>query len=325
MKNFKLIMLVAFVALGCNMANALSVAELQAQKYVAKYLTDAGFTVEIDKDDDSVNFNQSGVNYWITFKNGENGILYTLHRRPIKMRSASDDDETALRLTEKATYAANDVNRKRPYKVTVKDARVDFTFPVYASTPEEYTKMLLSIITPMYSCKEDFDKAFEHNKVTVDSIHNYWSYKDPNAIILPQQKTKVVHKEKPGLKASKTNFASLSAPEKGEVLINYDTPLTQGKCKYLTEKFTVTSDTPGTYTIGFKLYNPDGKLIVPAKNAQFTTITEVEIKKAGKETEVTLTPFGTDNTSFWVPGVYLYELYDGDAKMLEDVFSISNL
>lgn len=325
MKKFKVILLLAAILMGWNAANAMTAAERAAQTEVASYLTRQGFKVEIDKDDESVNFKQSDILYWITFSGDSSGVLYTLHRRPIKLRSEKDDAAKALRKNEVAVFACNEVNRRYPYKAVVKDCRVDFTFPVYAATPAEYIKELANVLNSMRNIKQEFDRQFEAVKVTTDSIHNYWATEKPNVIVLPQSSTQSIHKVSADVNISKVAVASYNSPsmnESNKPVVDYDHQLDESNCLFLRERITLSAREPGKYYIGVKILNPEGKLIVPNKDDEFTTVTPIEVKKANKEVEYELRPFGTAGLGFWKAGNYTLEFYDADVLVRSVVVTV---
>lgn len=325
MKNFKAILLIVVALMGWNVANAMTVAEKAAQKEVKDYLTRQGFRVEIDPDDDSVMFRQSDLIYWITFKGDGSGILYTLHVKPLKLRAENDDDDTANRKHERAVYAANELNRISPAKTEVRHTRVDFTFPVFASSASEYIKQLSNVLKELQSARSQFHDQFKKMEYVTDSVHNYWSTQDPNLVVLPQRAGAIRHKVNPDLSVSNVEIAtygSYSNSEANKPLIDYNGQIFQDRCRFIREKITVRANEAGKYYIGVKLYNPEGKLIVPNKHSEFTTVTPIEIKKANKEVDVELNAFGTPDTSFWTPGVYRLEIYDSDVLVRKEAFEI---
>lgn len=325
MKNFKVLVLLVTLmaaAFGVKAQPQMTVAERSAQKAVVDYLKHQGFETEIDNSDNSVLFKQSDVLYWITFKGNTSGVLYTLHRRPIKLNGNDKDAVRANIRKEKAIAAANMVNRKEPYKVTVTDGRVNFSFPVFSSTPAEYISQLTNVFNTMKNAKQEFDKAYEGNaKLYTDSIHNYWASNDTSRVILPQKMLGVNKKNHAEMAVSKVEFASING--NGKSLVPYGGQLLQPNVQYLSEKIAITPTATGLFYIGVKLYDPDGKLIVANKESEFTTVTEFDVKKANKSYEVELEPFGTSNYNFWRPGSYTIEIYDADVLVRKDVFLIA--
>ncbi len=324
MKNLKLFLLLVATLIGCFGASAASISELNAQNEVKNYLTRQGFSVEIDDEDQSIIFYQQDIMYWITFKSekGANGILYTLHRRPIKLRGDKDSRDLANRKNEVAVIAANMLNKKMKYKTFVDDCRVDFQFPIYATTPQEYIKLLRDVLESMSDIKKDFTQAYDRSRAIADSIHNFWSVNDTARVILPQAATERPDYKPLGIKVNKVAVGSFNS--NGEPIVPYDGILQTPYCKFLGENITITADVPGETVIGLKIYNPQGKFIAPSKESLYTVELPVEIKKNKKEYDFDMPLFGTNNEDFWTPGIYRIEIYENGRLARKDiVFNIS--
>lgn len=328
MKNFKLLLLLAAVMFGFMSASAINVNELQAQNEVKNYLTRQGFTVEIDDTDNSVMFRQQDILYWITFQGerGGNGVLYTLHRRPIKLRADKDDDDAANRKNEVAIIAANTLNRTMKYKTFVKDCRVDFVFPMYASTPQEYIKQLRDVLESMLNIKKEFTQAFDRSKSVADSIHKFWNQNDTARVILPQKQSAKELKTV-NIKINKVSIGSAnsnSVDSDRELIVPFDGILQSRNCQYIVERLSISAESTGECVIGVKIFNPQGKFLAPTKEAVYTVELPIEVKKGKKDMEIEMPGFGTTDSNFWKPGVYRMEIYENGRLLRKDVvFNIS--
>lgn len=323
MKKFKILMLLtAMIAgvFGIKAQPTMTVAERVAQNKVMDYLKKQGFNVEIDRNDNSVLFKQRDVLYWITFKGNTSGILYTLHRRPIKLDGTDTSVERSNIRKEKAIAAANILNREEAYKTTVNNGKVNICFSVYASSPDEYIHQLTNVFKSMENAKAEFDKAYAKGGLYVDSIHTYWAKNDTSRVILPQVVNGVTHKASSGMNVSKIEVGSFAG--NGNELVPYGGQLLRSKTQYIGERISFSAAQPGIYYIGVKLFDPAGRLIAPDKESPFTTVKEYDVKKAGKSYDVDLEPFGTSNTNFWTPGQYKLEIYDADVLVRSDLFLI---
>ena len=324
MKNLKFLFLLMALLIANIGGFAFNAVEKAAQKEVKDYLERQGFKTEIDNDDNSVMFKQSDILYWVTFKalSDANGILYTLHRRPVKLPELKDGVVKANLNHEIAVYAVNELNEKFPYKAYVRGQRVNFEFPVYASSPQEYVKQLNNVLKSLRNAQNDFDAAARLSKATVDSIHNYWADNDTARVILPGGDRLGNIKTRSELKVGKVAIGSVD--NRGDFIVDYDGFLTTRNCEFLMEKVAVSASVPGEYQLGVKILNPDKKMIASAGNKEFTTELNLLIKKANKEQEVVFPPFGTTSPDFWQPGIYTIQIYDANVLVREDVFNISS-
>lgn len=323
MKKFKtLLLLTAAVALGCNTSYALNAAEKGARNQVVTYLTTQGFNPKIDKEE-RVTFKQRNVNYWITIKSDDGDMIYTINRLHINPSPKTDDPVLKGINEEYALYAANVLNAAHPYKVDVTDGKVNFSLPVFASTPEEFINVLGSAVTSMYDISDDFNREFHAAKPIVDEMHNYWKTGDPNLVVLKQETLGAGKKDKAEIKVSAVDFISYETRKRENMLwCDKDGQLTEDKARFLGEKITLTADKAGTYYIGVEITGPDGKKIVPDVNSAFTTVTVVDVKKANKPETIDLELFGTAKGDFWKEGTYHCKIYDSNCLVRDVPFVI---
>ncbi len=324
MRKIKALLLAAAVLAGCmgvSAKKAWGVVERKAQVEVQNYLKGQGFETEIDEDDHSLLFRQSGIVYWITFE-GDNtggGVLYTLHRTPIKLIKDDDSKDKISRITDVMAVAANAQNKEYTYKTYAANGRAYMEFPVYATTPTDYIRQLRNILESMENAQAEYKASYKVAEAQVDSLRRYWSNNDPNIVVLPQTAGgKTYH---PGLLTlQKVTVGSLDG--KGQTLVDYEGMMKKDLMKFLVEKVTVTAKTSGEYLIGLKIYNPKNKLILSAKGQEYTVSQEVKINKTDKEQTFTMPVFGTDDSSFWIPGDYRIEVYGNGEQIGRKTFNI---
>lgn len=320
MKSLKpfVLLIAAIFSLGAfAQRNYLSDAQEQAQSSLIKYLRLKSYSPSIDPNDQSVCFKKDDILYWVTFDTDRSPILYTLHRRPI--RFADNDSKDVNRRREIAEKAANMVCAERTVKAFLNNNKVEFCFPIYASTPEDYQKVFSSALAAFKNIKKSFDDNYAKARVRTDSIHNYWCGLDTTIVVVAQTGSSSTQSQK------MLNIRSISARvvDNGDnVISDYDKGIRKSNCQFLQERIEVSALKDGVYKVGVKLYNPEGKLLVPSKDARFTTITTIEIKKAEKVETHELLKFGSTDKDIWQPGEYKIEFYEDDTKIFTDAINI---
>ncbi|MDE6271748.1 MAG: hypothetical protein K2M31_01935 [Muribaculaceae bacterium] len=324
MKKIKAILLAVAVLAGCmgvSAKKAWGVVERKAQTEVQNYLKAQGFETEIDDEDHALLFRQSGIVYWITFEsdNTGGGVLYTLHRTPIKLIKDGDSKDKISRITDVMAVASNIQNKEYAYKTYAVSGRAYIEFPIYASTPTDYIKQLRNVLESMENAQKDYQASYKQAEQQVDSLRRYWSSNDPGLLVLPQAAAdKAYHKGL--LTLQKVTVGSVDA--KGQTLVDFEGMMKRDLMKFIVEKVTVTAKTSGEYLIGVKIYNPQNRLIVSAKGQEYTVSQEVKISKAEKEQTFTLPVFGTEDSNFWMPGDYRIEVYGNGEQIGRKTFNI---
>lgn len=313
MKKIISIVATALCMLLCsNVASAITKAEQEAQAAVKTYLNSKGWHTEIDSRDNSVNFSRNNILYWITFQEKENGVLYTLHRKTIKMEYENHSKETNSRRVENAVIAANLMNGKFPFKTLVSGTKVEFVFPIIAATPADYTKVFSSVFNAMSNLQPDFDKCYDRAKLITDSIHTYWRENDTTQLVVPQANQPELKNITPNLTLS-NNVDFRIINEKGEEITPYGQSIKLANLKFIQPQINVQAKKKGQYNIGMVIYTPGGKKLVPYQNALNTTETDVEVNT--KPTLVELEAFGSKDGSFWEYGDYNVIFYEGDIEL----------
>lgn len=317
MKRIHSLILVAMcMIMATGSAFAISPAVRGAQMAVKNYLTKQGYTSQIDDKDNSVNFRFNNSLFYVTFEETGSGILYTLHRTAIKFEQGPSD-ANARRL-ENATVAANYLNGHYPYKTYVNGNRVDFVYPVFATSPEDYIKAFPTLLKSMTNIKENFDRYYKVAKTRNDSIHQFWARNDTSVIVVPQQKVQGANTP-PSLTVSGVpDFRIIDA--NGAVLTNYGESIRKSELKYIQPSITLTATKKGTYHIGVVIIAPNGKTLVPNMRDNRTIITTKEIDK--KPTTVELDSFGSPDGKFWEAGEYKVIFYEGNNILKETSFNV---
>jgi len=295
----------------------LNEAQRKAQKSVIEFLRSKHYSPSIDTNDQSVCFKKSDILYWITFEGNSAPLLYTIHRKGIKF--ANDKDKMLNRRREIAVQAANMVCAKRVVKAYMNGNKVDFCLPIYAATPEDFQQVFSAGLEAFDNIKKTFDDSYKKGRVIADSIHSYWNNHDTTVVIVPQKRVAEVARQR----NLSIKSISVRVVDSGDgVISDYDKSIRKNSCRYLQERVELTAKNDGAYKVGVKLYTPDGKLLLPNKDARFTTITTIDVQKANKVAQYELLKFGSDDGSVWKAGEYKIEFYEDDTKIYSDAINI---
>lgn len=289
----------------------------KAQKSIAEFLRSKHYSPSIDTNDQSVCFKKDDVLYWITFEGNSSPLLYTIHRKGIKF--ASDKDNTLNRRREIAEKAANMVCAQRVVKAYMSGNKVDFCLPIYAATPEDFQQVFNAGMAAFNNIKQVFDNNYKKGRVIADSIHSYWNNLDTTVVVVPQNNiTEMVRQRNLTI----SSFSVRVVDARGSIVSDYDKSIRKNNCRYLQERVELTAKNDGVYKLGVKLYTPEGKLLVPNKDARFTTITSVNVPKANKVSTYELLKFGSDNGKIWKAGEYKIEFYEDDTMIYSSTINI---
>lgn len=263
----------------------------KAQKALLEHLRTNGIAPSVDTRDNSVCFKSNNVFYWVTFDE-DSPILYTLHRKGLNF-----DTDPAFK-SSCARVACNEVNRTHKIKCIINNKHIEFIMQTYAKDPSDFhgglRKMLAAFKDVDVTFKNTYNKAFD--KWKKDSIAE-------NTPITP---------DKPignsPLKVTYIAFGNFDA--KGEVISEYNQPLRKSACRFIKATLDVESSEKGIFKVGMKIINPDGKTMVATKGVDYSSTTNIEIKKANKAQECELDSYGSEKTDFWKAGEYKVEIYD---------------
>lgn len=295
--------------------------EKTAQNEINNYLR-KNYDTRVRDDDHSVNFVVDKNIYWLTFEGDANGMLYTLHRRPIKLSKEGQSASELNELRENATFAASRINGEKPYKVFVKGDQVQFEMPVFAASPEDYKKIFPRVLSTLRSInQDDFKRVMKQSEVVTDSIHNHWQNYAPGKIVVSQPQTQSPSSAVVGGYVQMFEPLVSSVDANGMTLIDYNKPLYRDKLKFAKARVVAKTDKAGTYNMALKIVNPDGKVLVPNKNSSYTVSMPVELSKKDKTIE--FAPFGSNDSKLWKPGTYTFVFFVDGKEMMRQQFTVN--
>lgn len=301
-----------------SIASAFNSIEKVAQQDVYNYLRNQGYKTQIDDRDNSVMFFKNDKFYYITFKGDGKGVLYTLYAEPLKFEFK--DRDRFAHLKETAVISANMLNATGFTKVYLENNRLNFTFPIFAKTPELYIKILNNLIDEIENTRaQNFDKYFNNAKIVTDSIHNYWATNDTTKLIVPQRHlSNNIQKRNNNLKIENVAFRNVNF--NGEEITNYNASLRSSDLEFIQPKITISAPKKGEYVIGVKIINPKGKILVAEKEAQYTIENILKVDKNPKEIEFLW--FGAEDPGLWIPGDYTVIFYNDDLEIKKTNFTV---
>lgn len=327
MKLLKRLLLVSLVLIGCSTSviaqksKTTTTKELATHEVLMNYLTAQGFSPRYFKDDNSVNFKWKKEVYWITYKRMEKVILFTLHRFPVEFKKDPNNPGRLMRQREIAGQATNAVNAKNDYKMYLKGNLVDIEFPIYAANVKDYLNVFPDLLLAMEDAKADFKKSFQASRNVCDSIHNFWMTNDTTVQIMKQPSRNLeLKKQGANIKILNTSARNVSAG--GNVISDYDEGLRTSKMQFIQPRIKYIANNKGTFKIGVKIYTPDKKLLLPERDARYTTVTTISPNKTEKELEYDLDIFGSAAKDAWEPGEYVIEFYEDDVLLYNDAFNL---
>lgn len=307
MKSLSFFSVIVGICLSMNVMaqNPLTEDGTKAQKALVEHLRTNGLTPSIDTRDNSVCFKSNGVFYWVTFDESS-PVIYTIHRKGLKF----EEDPTFKPAC--ARVACNEVNRKHNIKCIYNDKRVEFIMQTYAKDPSDFhggfRKMLAAFKEVDETFKNTYDKAYK--KWEIDSIES-------NKPITPD--TQVGNSP-----LTVTDIAFGNFDGKGNAISDYNQPLRKSAMRYIKTSLFVLSSEKGIFKLGMKIYNPDGKAMVATRGVDYSSTTNIEIKKVNKEQECILDSYGSDAEDFWKAGEYKVEIYDFEKgiKLYSTTFNV---
>lgn len=314
MKNFRHLLLTIICTLfavnSIAAASPMTQGEQKAQTALRSFLSGKKVNTKIDPNDNSVNFNYKGILFWVTFKEmGNDGILYTLHRANIKLANNP--------AREKGVFATNYLNRTHDYKAYVVGDHAAFVFPTFATSPEEYTKVFMSLLKSMENIKEDFRVGYNKAKTTTDSIHNWWSVNDTTVIVVKQPNAQPIQSSN-NLTASQVEFRIVDA--NGTPITQYGESIRKSDLRFIQPQLTVKATKKGMYHIGVVITAPNGKKMFPASNSDRTILSTVEVDKKAKPVDLGI--FGNNTGDCWVAGEYTVTFYEDGNLIKTATFNV---
>lgn len=107
----------------------------------------------------------------------------------------------------------------------------------------------------------------------------------------------------------------------GNIINNYGTTIYSSQTRYLTPKLYLTVNTPGTYTIYAKMFDPNGKLRSKANPPSGYSWSD-DITIYSYTTSKELSGWGSNTAGYWQAGQYKWEFYYNSEKIAEKKFNI---
>ncbi len=287
MKAIRFFAMALFVTLSMNLMaqNSLTEDATKAQRALMEYLRMNGMAPSIDTRDNSVNFKSNGVLYWVTF-DGNSPVLYTMHRLGLKFGEKKDF------LPSCARYACNEVNAKHHVKCVYKEKEksVSFTMSSYAKETSDYHGGFHKVLAAFKDVEKTFDEAYKKAEAQVASVPT------------------IVTTGTSPLEVSYIAFGNFDSA--GKMISDYNKPLRKSAMRYVRASIDVSSSEKGIFKIGMRILDPDKKPMVANRNMDYSSTTNIEIKKIKKPTPFDLDQFGSDKPEFWKAGEYKVEIYD---------------
>lgn len=326
MNILKKLLMAVLVLTGCSMGmmaqkKAIAVKEPSTREAIMNYLRVQGFSPKYFSDDNSINFKWKKEVYWITTDRKEKVTRYTVHCFPVEFKKNPKDPGRLNRQREVAAQATNAINASHDYKMFLKGNSVNIEFPIYASNVKDFLNVFPDLLLAMENAKRDFQKSFRASRAVCDSIHGFWMNNDTTIRVMKQPAQNVaIKKHNANIKIISTSARNVTSG--GSVISDYDQGLRTSKMEFLQPKITYTASNKGTFKIGVKIYTPDKKLLLPAKDARYTIVSTVTVKKTDKELEQDLDIFGSKEKDAWEPGEYIIEYYEDDIPVYNDAFNL---
>lgn len=299
MKSFRFLSLIVMsfvIALGAMAQSRLNSTEQKAQDALRDFFRSKNRAYNIDAQDNSFLFKEGDVVYWVTFKSASSSspvILYTLQRKGFKY------EKEGTFKAECVYEACNEVNRSNHVvKAICKGKEVFFYSEMYAKSPEDFYNVLDQNVDAFKGVPETYKKTYA---AALDA----WR-KDSIAQNAPLVIDQPVGKSE--LTVSSVSFCSRDT--KGNILVDYDAPLRKSNVNCIVAEVALEAAEKGVYKIGMKIYNPDGKIMLPKAGAEYTTTKNFTLPKAKVPYGVELDPYGSDSADTWKAGEYKVEIYD---------------
>lgn len=285
-----------------------------------------GIDTEFDENDGSLNFQDGkGTLNWITFSTPEkDGVtLYTLHIQSLRPKGGEDVKENMI-------YAADYITKKSPYQAYYvedsKGGKIEFTFPVYASSPEEFYSVLKNMQKDLETRNQLYAEGYAEGKKYNDLLQQEWQNNIGAKRRIP---TSSLQRDN-SIKIENIDFKAVSLQGKSYITTqDYNPSVDKSKLQFLVPRLTFTptsqdpKDVPTGCQVAMKLIGPDGKTIVYDESADYTQMEYVPIKGV-KEQTFEFTPIGTDKSNVWESGMYKIELFENGKPLYKYQFVVQD-
>ena len=146
--------------------------------------------VEIDPEDESVNFKYNNILYWITIENVDiDKFHFTLHQQSIRIANANDNPRYIETEPAYALYAANQMTLKNSYQAAFNGDKITIQYNYYGKNSSDFYKILEVIIKEMQNSMNDFKDyvkaapAFFANNGTDEKVVPFFHPRDVESIL----------------------------------------------------------------------------------------------------------------------------------------------
>lgn len=288
---------------GIGSAFAFNTFEQLAQKQMREYLKERNYDTRVREDDHSLNFLVGENLFWLTFEGDANGMLYTLHRRPIKFDGEKRREAEVKRDCEDALRVVSIINAEQTYKAYLEGTKVNFEFPVYASSASEYQKVFPKVLKTLNSVNmDDFKKEMKQARSTNEELAKRMVGESLGCIVVEQPRKSGPNMvgEKGGVEVEALDVCAVDKNDK--VVYPYGEYIYQDKLQFLKPRLKLSALKPGNYNIGIQIITPDDMVMVPEMGERMTMSALVEIGKKAQTIE--FDSFGTTEPGFWENAPY---------------------
>lgn len=278
------------------------------------------------EEDNTLSFTYNDQLFWISFKEIDKKILYTINRNYIRILKDNPGDEIDKEsndtyLENRAAFITDYINSNSRVKAYYKDGIIYLCLSAFYSSPESFSAAILGNLSLFNGIRSTYEKGKKYATERLDKISGKKpetkNDKDKDAVTKKDTRKDIlvqpqpVEKEKPSnTSVQVTEFGISSHDAKGAVLTPLNSGLYQKKCEFLYPEVRLKANEDLTARICVRIINPDGKLLVPDKDAKYTFISApLKIKKKAGDFQ-TLGKFGSEDSNFWKPGRYTIELYE---------------
>lgn len=107
----------------------------------------------------------------------------------------------------------------------------------------------------------------------------------------------------------------------GSIINDFGSKIYSSQTKYLTPKLYIKVNTPGTYTVYTKLYNPSGQLTTGSNSPSGYSFSNTETLYSST-TWWRLSGWGSNTAGYWSAGQYRWEFWYNGSKIGEKSFTI---
>ncbi len=280
MKTIKLLLLVLgltfFTAYGYAQSQGLSTEASRFKTNLMTFLREEGYFPNVSNEGKTVNFKREGENYWIDLS-GSMPVQVTMH-----IGGFGNKDANALAIL----LACNEVNRDQYYVKAYVDDFGDegstiISIEMPCHTAEEFRYVFNDCVRALSAAKTCVQEAYNKNQAELDDSNKPFTI----------------------------NSCSIANQDnKGKIITKYGNNIYSYNTKFLIPKLNITCNNPGTYTIYYKFYLPNGTLSSGANSPTgYSSSKTLYIYSGTRDYE--LIGWGGNDSGYWKAGTYKYEFF----------------